>query len=356
MPDRFDALPILAELRADLAAAFRRAAESEDDSPAFDAAESRNAARRRRGVAVPRTRRRVPRPRRWVLPAGGLLAAGAVAAAIALVSGAESGRVSPPPANAAEALRRVAAIAQQMAAPVPRDDQYYYVHSQGTNLSMTIGRGSAVSRLITSDRRIWLSIQRPGRLLQHTTAVAPLTPDDAKRPSPDDQPGPNSGRPETMAPASHYFLGNEQLSRAQLLAYPTDPRAIHDRLLAGLSPGQGHSPEGEVFTLIGDALREAPAPPDLRAGLYGALALIPGIELVGTVHDRTGREGTAVAFTEQGIRKELVFDPQTSEMLAEREVLTDGPHGIHAPAGTVIEDVVYLQRAVTDDLSAPGSR
>lgn len=321
MPDRFDDLPILAELRADLAEGFRR-----------------------------------PRRPRWVLPAGGLVVAGAAAAAIALVSGAGSGRVSPPPANAAEALRRVAAIAQQTAAPVPRDDQYYYVHSQGTNLSTTADQGLAISRLVTSDRRIWLSIDRPGRLLQRRTAVAPLTPEDAKWPSPDDHPSPNSGRPEAMPPERHYFLGNEQLSREQLLAYPADPRAIHDRLLAGLSPGQGHSPEGEVFTLIGDALREAPAPAELRAGLYGALALIPGIELVGTVHDRTGRAGTAVAFTEQGIRKELVFDPQTSEMLAEREVLTDDAHGIHAPAGTVIEDVVYLRRAVTDDLAAPGRR
>jgi hypothetical protein len=49
------------------------------------------------------------------------------------------------------------------------------------------------------------------------------------------------------------------------------------------------------------------------------------------------------------VRHELIFDPSTSEMLAERDVLLDPEAaGVNLPAGTVIGDSVYLQRAVTD--------
>jgi hypothetical protein len=92
-------------------------------------------------------------------------------------------------------------------------------------------------------------------------------------------------------------------------------------------------------------------PARLRAGLYGALALVPGVELVGDVTDRAGRHGTAVAFTEVGMRDELIFDPATSEMLAERTVLVDPAAAqIPLPKGTVIGDSAYLERAVVDAL------
>ena len=94
---------------------------------------------------------------------------------------------------------------------------------------------------------------------------------------------------------------------------------------------------------------ESPAPARLRAGLYRALALVPSVQLVGQVRDRAGRTGTGVAFTEVGLRHELIFDPQTSEMLAEREVVVDARKAqLHLPAGTVIEDTAYLRRAVTN--------
>jgi hypothetical protein len=80
---------------------------------------------------------------------------------------------------------------------------------------------------------------------------------------------------------------------------------------------------------------------------------VPGIELVGAVTDRAGRTGTAVARTEMGVRTELIFDPDSAELLAEREVLVDPAAAeIDAAPGTVIGDAVYLERAVTDELPA----
>ena len=104
-----------------------------------------------------------------------------------------------------------------------------------------------------------------------------------------------------------------------------------------------------MFEQLGDALRESPAAPALRAGLYRALALVPGIELLGARSDSRGRAGTAVAFTAGGRRSELIFDPATGDMLAEQTVVTD-PRRARLPlaAGTVIGDTVYLRRAVTE--------
>lgn len=208
------------------------------------------------------------RRRRWALPAGGLAAAAAAAAvAITLTSGADAGRIGPAPADAAEALHRVAVVAARAVAPVPRDDQYYYVRTRATWMSMFAGedpRHEHAVTLVAHEREIWLSVARPGRLVDRVVGTRPLTPADATR---------------EQGPAA------------------------------------------------------------------------PGIELVGEVEDRAGRTGTAVAFTEAGVR-ELIFDPETAELLAERQVLVDPATAeIDAPAGTVIGDTAYLERAVTDALT-----
>jgi hypothetical protein len=54
------------------------------------------------------------------------------------------------------------------------------------------------------------------------------------------------------------------------------------------------------------------------------------------------------------VRNELVFDPASSQLLAEREVLVSPRQAeLPLPAGTVISDTVYLQRAVTDTPAEP---
>ena len=76
-----------------------------------------------------------------------------------------------------------------------------------------------------------------------------------------------------------------------------------------------------TFVMVGDLLRERAAPPALRAALYKVAAGIKGVELVGSVTDRAGRRGVAVAitstYTGARVRDVLVFDPVTSALLAE---------------------------------------
>lgn len=310
MPD----LPILDELGGDLRAAFRR----------------HERRRRRRWAALP---------------------VAAVAGAAALLIGLDSGSVAPRPATAtaAELLRRAAHAAQTAPAPFPRADQYYYVRTLATNLAAREPPERGMAALVTKERRTWSSLDRPGRLRERFVSAQFPASTPAQRAELERAIHQNDQPPGEIDPARHYFLGDVELTRQELLDFPTDPRTIYERLRARVG-NRGRSPEGEVFTEIGDALRESPAPAPLRAGLYGALALIPGVERVGDATDRAGRRGVAVAFTEVGERSELIFDPATSEMLAERTVLTRPSAGYGLAAGTVIADTAYLERAVVDEL------
>ena len=70
-----------------------------------------------------------------------------------------------------------------------------------------------------------------------------------------------------------------------------------------------------MFTIVGDLLRESPAPPALRRALWEVAATIPGVQLVGPVTDAAGRAGVAV---ERG-RARYVLDPSDGRLLEESE-------------------------------------
>lgn len=275
--------------------------------------------------------------RRWTVGAA-TAALSSLAAVVVLTTSSTS------PATAAEALRAVARVAQSAPAAMPRDDQFFYVRSRVTaGLSMYAGvdpEHEWAATLVASERQIWVSVDRPGRLIDKVTGKRPLTPADAHRKQGPEPPG-GDGRPMRVGATRHYLMGGERLSRAELLAYPTDPQAVYDRIRAHIH-GDGRSRELHAFDAIATALRERPAPPALRAALYRALALVPGIELVGP---------DTVAVTVFGTRHELIFSPDTAELQAERRVLVDPAQAeIDAPPGTVVGEVAYLERAVVDEL------
>jgi hypothetical protein len=322
MPEqRFDELPILHEVRDELMTAFR----------ARDA-DQRGA----RGSAG----RRAPRGRRWKLPVGGLVAAGAAAAAIALVSGAGGGTVTPAPATAAQALERAAVAAQSAPAAFPGPKEFFYVRSRSTvtNVPASAEQTDVLPTVrSTFLRESWQSFTRRGLLRERTLDVDVLTDDPGARgigpSSPAEGEGISIGR-------LRFNLGNLQLDREELLRFPTDPRTIYERVRDGVVL-RGQTVPQQTFDDLTVALGESPAPADLRAGLFRALAFVPGVELLGARTDAAGREGTAVAFSHAGSRQELIFDPRTAVLLATRTV-TD--------SGRVLGETTYLERRVVGEL------
>ena len=155
--------------------------------------------------------------------------------------------------------------------------------------------------------------------------------------------------------AIHRLLrsGDEQFTAAELRGYDATPQE-HLRPVALVA--RRPRPVAQRGGLRRDrrcAARE-PADPAAARHALSALALVPGVQLLGNVHDRLGRAAIGVAFTEHtGMRQELLFDPRTAEILNEREVVAHRGAGDPRRGRDGVEVVVYTRRAVTDSTARP---
>ncbi len=111
-----------------------------------------------------------------------------------------------------------------------------------------------------------------------------------------------------------FAMGQASVTWDGLWQLPTDPGELERRLRAGVQ-GAGPHEDSELFTIVGDLLRESPAPPALRRALWQVAARIPGLALVGAVTDHAGRSGIAVEETSTGRR--YVLDPDDGRLLEE---------------------------------------
>lgn len=283
----------------------------------------------------------LPRRRRLTLAvAGPMLAAALVGLAIGVGGG--DGRVQ---TAVGQVLRDTAEVAATRQPLVLKPGQFLFTRSKNAYLHAN----EAWSVLVPSVTETWASIDgtRKGRTRhvygeprfvsagQRAEWVAAGSP-----------PLPPAGGVEDSA-----VSGGGMVDAAEL---PTDPPVLRRMIEAREIPGvQGPPGEAETFTLIGDMLRQAYLPPDVRAALYRLTAELPGVELLGAVRDPVGRAGTGVAFTHsrRGVRQELIFDPETSVLLGERRsLLRSGTYGFAAPPGTPIGYAAYLESKVVDSV------
>jgi hypothetical protein len=296
----------------------------------LDIAEPSEEARARaRGRLLRHVRRsRLGHRRRLLVPAVALGAAGAIAVLVNI------GIHGDGTASAAPVLRRVAKVAAGQAAPTPvRKGQFRYTKSVRAYTS----GGKDWTALGPMVREIWLG-PTGGRL--HETSGKPefLSAGDRAR-------WIAAGRPQVNPPED-----TAKLPPPRPLNLPTNAdelyTELHDRAV-----GHGNATEPEMFTLVGDALRESDLSPALRAALYEVAARIPGVELVGPATDRIGRHGVAVAYVDSKIheRHELIFDPNTSALLEEEYVELDG-NTYGYPAGTVTGYATYVSTGVVNRL------
>jgi hypothetical protein len=282
--------------------------------------------------------------RRWAAVAGVAAAALVIAVAAPTLLGSRRGGAQD---AAAAVLLRVAKVAATRHAVVPPEPgQYVYTKTEAVWESDWADVGpnhdQYFSVLMPVVREAWIGPDGSGRLREETGEPTFLTDHDrsvwiaAGRPAL----GGNETRDE-----SH---GAGGLSYLDLSTLPTDPaalrRMIEERTVEGGPPGNA-----ETFTIVGDLLRETYAPPELRAALFEIASELPGVELIGTVEDPMGREGIAVAYPSDGILHELIFDPTTSALLAERTVVADpGEANLQVPAGTVVGWAAYLASGIVD--------
>jgi hypothetical protein len=128
------------------------------------------------------------------------------------------------------------------------------------------------------------------------------------------------------------------------------------RRLIELAGDAGPSPDAEAFTIIGDLLRSAPVPPAARAGLFRAAAYIKGVKYLGEVKDPLGRRGLALELANATGRNRLIFDPSSSQILAEETVLTKRIDSMDGRPGAVVGSRVVLDEAVVGTAGARPKR
>jgi hypothetical protein len=163
----------------------------------------------------------------------------------------------------------------------------------------------------------------------------------------------------------------------QLQQLPTDPTALERRLRDGALRDGLRLPEPggmnrcrrptptqrcrglieadanvDIFQAATWLLARPITPPALRAALFRVLARLEGIRVLGPMTDEQGRSGTAVAITFDGLRHELIFDPRSSLLLAERDIVAAPiPEAPRFPVGITLQSELYLTRVV-DSITA----
>lgn len=303
----------------------------------------------RAAVASPRLSRRtfIIGPLRVSRRATLRIGAAVVLAAIILVAGLPWLGRDQGAAGAATVLNDLARAAVLQPAPVPATTPgYRYTKTDSMYLSMMGAQGGElIAALVPKMRTMWIAPDGSGRIRETAGEMVFLS--ERSRAAWLAAGSPPLGR------AINQDFGAQGLSFEDLSRLPTDPSAlatvIRERAQRADPPLYD-----EMFVVIGDLLREQTAPPQVRAALYKVAAGIPGVELVGQVHDRAGRQGVAVAKTSTytGVKRRhvLIFDARTSALLAEEDVILESVSWIDAKPPVVIGYATYLESGIVESL------
>lgn len=229
-------------------------------------------------------------------------------------------RYTPAGEDAAAALRRVA----DRTAALPDttgDGRYALVETRSWDLSTLVdGDRRVTSAVVESRTSTWIADDGSGRRARMYQVPG-------ERPHVDDTTS-SAGGLSLMWP---------------LRSLPADDAALARELERGHPVENGPA---ERLVAIGDAYRQMPLPPAVRAAVLRYLATTPGLMLTGRVVDRAGREGLAVSVDSDhsGLptRYTLIFDPADGRLLGSEDTLTTtaGKLGVRVPS--VIAYTVFL--------------
>ncbi|XKH55135.1 CU044_5270 family protein (plasmid) [Citricoccus nitrophenolicus] len=278
-------------------------------------------------------------PRRWVL-AG---AAAAMVGALMIGSGVMSGPGGATPAAAA-VLEDAALETIHAVDPVVREDQYLKVTTTTATAAETTldedpapvfvqARSSSTTYVPGDESQEWvLEDGEPSFVNAYGLSTAQFeaaTDGDFEE-------------PEIRRAVNGEFYGPDQAgpdavpTDDYLASLPRDPRQLLE-VIRDHTRGQGTSPDGQVLVYVADLMRTHRVPADLRAALYRAVALVPGVDVAAAEASINGRQGVAIGHEEtNGVRTDLIVDPDTGLLIGERSVATDG--NADFPAGTILKE------------------
>jgi hypothetical protein len=299
-------------------------------------------------AAAHRPRRGWRPRRRWTLAASGLAVAVTIAVTIALVTSVDDATIAPAPATAKQALERAATAAERQPERPLAAGEYFYVRDRSAYLTTAPSEGGGWSALVPAERETWIDRRGGGRFSSRDAGKPRFpSPRDRARWEAGGSPSLSRGNGPTgeRIKPQGFTAGGTSLTYEQLGKLPSGGEAMYRKLIE-LARDAGPSPDEEAFTIIGDLLRSSPVPAHARAGLYRAAAYIKGVRYVGEVRDELGRRGLGIELTHEGERRRLVFDPDTSQVLVEQDVLTARMPDLGAAPGFVMGYRIVLEQGV----------
>ncbi|MFF2222556.1 CU044_5270 family protein [Streptomyces globisporus] len=282
-----------------------------------------------------RARERADRPGRsrllrpsFLAPATALAVAGALVLGYTAQNGggpADTGDTR----SVSQVLLRISDAAGKGEALPVRDDQFLYTRGTGRDVDLTSGK-AVIGPLEESES--WYS-QKPGPqkklgLIRQGGDTLPINA----------ELGDSEGtRPGLNRPTYRW-----------LATLPTDPRQLLDYFDEITPKFEGEDRDQALFESIGGLVGHALLPPDTAAGLFEAVALIPGVTRTPDAVDALGRMGVGIARDDErsGVRTEWVFDPEDLSYLGWSSHLTrDTGYG---KKGDFLGDSARIETAVVD--------
>lgn len=252
------------------------------------------------------------------------------------------------PATASERLRRAAAVAADRE-PATEGGEFVFSRIRADQLTVSGQGDEAWSAVQGTVQQTWIAADGSGRIRSVFGEARFLGARDRER-------WEGTGSSEFASGVSDKAFPVGALPYEDVSSLPTDVGALA-RLLRGQVVSEEPPTEVGVFLRVGELLARSDASPELRAALFRMAAELPGVALVGATTDPIGRPGTAVAMTYRDggarVRVLMFFDEQTSELLAQQQILLERASWVDAEPGTPLWYVAYLESGRTDSTDGP---
>ncbi|KOV82899.1 CU044_5270 family protein [Nocardia sp. NRRL S-836] len=260
---------------------------------------------------------------RWLAAAAavGVLTAGALAA-----STVDTG--TGPSATAAEELIHAADLADRVTVPPLGPGQYLYVRSRYRGIVVESGSdkawtsGAATEEWVPADHRDeWL-------LRTEDTGPTEWLPGHEGDGKPD--PGRFKGKQEFRGKCGKYsYYAEGQPDRCTngsfsnptpefVASLPSDPRALYEKLKA-----DGGTDDPGVLMQAREALDSGRMPARVRADIFRALALLPGLVVTEKRANLDGEEGVALGIKYYEDFQEIIIDPADGDFIGSRSTVAE---------------------------------
>ncbi len=248
--------------------------------------------------------------------------------------------------SASQLLDRMAQAADRQPALPPVGREFWYLRTANWHLTTAVSE-KTTSLVRPRIQEVWVGANGSARVVEAT--AAPIPPADG---SPASEKEAVNALPSGGGAVTTDYAPGEYSTGQRILS--TDPAVLAQQFL---SPNNPDIPDNvETLVAIISRLRQQPLPPPLLAAMYRVLGGLSGVEDAGTVTDRAGRPGVAIAMTSDysGLptRYVLIIDPDTAAPLANEQILTTDAGKLKVPIPSVSSYTTYVRTGTVPGIDA----